>query len=61
MLRITELRLPLGHADDELRLAILARLKLAPAQLLSFSIYKRSYDARKRAAVVLIYTLDCAL
>ena len=61
MLRITELRLPLGHADDELRLAILARLKLAPAQLLSFSIYRRSYDARKRAAVVLIYTLDCAL
>ena len=61
MLRITELRLPLGHADDELRLAILARLKLPPAQLLRFSIFKRSYDARKRAAVVLIYTLDCTL
>jgi uncharacterized FAD-dependent dehydrogenase len=59
MLRITELRLPLNHADDALRPAILARLALESAQLKSFHVFKRSFDARKKSAVVLIYTLDC--
>ncbi|MBC7993256.1 MAG: hypothetical protein H7Z15_08455, partial [Rhizobacter sp.] len=59
MLRITELRLPLNHTDDELRPAILKRLGLPDAQLKSFTVFKRSYDARKKSAVVLIYTLDC--
>jgi uncharacterized protein len=61
MLRITELRLPLAHTDDELRPAILKRLGLADAALKSFTVFKRSYDARKKSAVVLIYTLDCEI
>ncbi len=61
MLRITELRLPLDHAEEALRLAILKRLGLADAELKSFTVFKRSYDARKKSAVVLIYTLDCEL
>jgi uncharacterized FAD-dependent dehydrogenase len=61
MLRITELRLPLDHAEGALRPAILARLGLKDAQLQAFTIFKRSYDARKKSAIVLIYTLDCEL
>ncbi|HSI57968.1 MAG TPA: FAD-dependent oxidoreductase, partial [Ideonella sp.] len=61
MLRITELRLPLDHAEAALRPAIVARLKIADAALGGFSVFKRSYDARKKAAVVLIYTVDCDL
>jgi uncharacterized protein len=61
MLRITELRLPLNHADDALRPAIVARLGIDDAALKSFSIFKRSYDARKKSAVVLTYTIDCDL
>lgn len=61
MLRITELRLPLNHTDDELRPAILKRLGLPDAALKSFTVFKRSYDARKKSAVVLIYTLDCEI
>jgi len=61
MLRITELRLPLDHAEEALRLAILKRLGLADGALKSFTVFKRSYDARKKSAVVLIYTLDCEL
>ena len=61
MLRITELRLPLDHAPDALRAAILARLRLADADLLSIHIFRRSHDARKKSAVVLIYTVDCEL
>jgi uncharacterized FAD-dependent dehydrogenase len=58
MLRITELRLPLGHADEALRPAVVARLGITDAELLNFKVFKRSYDARKKTAVVLIYTID---
>ena len=61
MLRITELRLPLDHAQDALRAAIVARLGVRDADLAGFTVAKRSYDARKKAAVVLIYTVDCEL
>ena len=61
MLRITELRLPLDHGEDALRLAILARLGVAAADLLAFTVFKRSYDARKKSRVVLTYTVDCDL
>ncbi|MDM5179708.1 NAD(P)/FAD-dependent oxidoreductase [Massilia sp. DJPM01] len=61
MLRINELKLPLDHADADLREAILARLGIAGADLLGFSVFKRSYDARKRSAIVLIYAVDAEL
>ncbi|SHM77129.1 NAD(P)/FAD-dependent oxidoreductase [Rhizobacter sp. OV335] len=61
MLRITELRLPLDHAEGALRPAVLQRLGLADAALKAFTVFKRSYDARKKAAIVLIYTIDCEL
>ena len=61
MLRITELRLPLGHPPEALRTALLARLALADANLAGFSLVKRSFDARKKSAVVLIYILDATL
>jgi uncharacterized FAD-dependent dehydrogenase len=61
VLRVTELRLPLDHAADALRPALRARLGLAEPELKGFSVFKRSYDARKKTAVVLIYTIDCEL
>ena len=62
MLRITELRLPLTHSEDALRPAVLKRLGLADdGELKAFSVFKRSYDARKKSAIVLIYTIDCEL
>jgi len=61
MIRITELRLPLGHADGDLRAAVLKRLGLADIDSAEFSVFKRSYDARKKAAIQLIYTVDCSV
>ena len=61
MLRITELRMPLSHAQDALRAAVLQRLRIPEAQLLGFTVFKRSWDARKKSAVVLSYTVDCEL
>ena len=58
MIRITELRLPIDHAPEDLETAILRRLRLAPKDLMSFQIFKRSYDARKNVALAFIYTID---
>jgi uncharacterized FAD-dependent dehydrogenase len=58
MLRLTELKLPLDHPPEALRAAILQRLELADDDLVSFSIFKRSYDARKKHALLLIYAVD---
>lgn len=59
MIRITELRLPLDHAEDALRPAIVARLGVADADLLAFNVFRRAYDARRKTAILLIYTVDC--
>lgn len=59
MLRITELKLPLDHPDEALRDAIVQRLGIRDEQLLSFNLFKRSYDARKKNSELLfIYTID---
>ena len=61
MLRINELRLPLDHPEAALRSAILKRLGIADAELLDVSVFRRGYDARKKTAIVLTYTLDVTL
>ena len=61
MIRITELRLPIDHAPEALEAAILKRLQLTPKDLISFDIFKRSYDARKNVALAFIYTIDASV
>ena len=61
MLRINELRLPLDHPEGALRDAIVARLGIQPAELGEFTVFKRSYDARKPSAITLSYTIDMQL
>ncbi len=58
MLRIAELKLPLDHTEPQLRQAVLKRLGIGEDDLIDFTVFKRSYDARKRSAIVLIYALD---
>ena len=61
MLRLTELRLPLDHPPEALLPAIAARLGVAVADVSSFTVFKRSYDARKAARLSFIYTVDVML
>ena len=59
MLRITELKLPIDHPEEDLRPAIVQRLGIASDDLLDFTLFKRSYDARKKNSELLfIYTID---
>ena len=58
MLRVTEIKLPLDHPIDAIATAILKKLQILPEELLGYSIFKRSYDARKKAEILLVYILD---
>jgi len=58
MLRLTDIKLPLEHDEHALAAALVARLGIHADELTGFTIAKRSYDARKRGAIVLIYSVD---
>jgi len=58
MLRLTEIRLPLDHTEDDLTNAIARKLALAQSEVLCYTIYRRGIDARKKGAILFVYTLD---
>lgn len=58
MLRLTRITLPLEHTPEDLTAAALRKLGIAAGALRSLSVYRRSYDARRRGAIMLIYALD---
>jgi hypothetical protein len=58
VLRLTDIKLPLDHAEAALPAAILAKLKIRSDELIDYTVAKRSHDARKRGAIALIYSLD---
>jgi uncharacterized FAD-dependent dehydrogenase len=62
MLRLNEIKLPLPAEDKDdlnaLRALAAQRLKIAPEEILTLTIYRRGYDARKKADIWLVYTLD---
>ncbi|MFO1379840.1 MAG: NAD(P)/FAD-dependent oxidoreductase [Chitinivorax sp.] len=61
MLRLTEVKLPLDHAEGAIEAAIVKKLGLRAGDLLGYTVFRRSYDARKRSDIHLIYTLDVEL
>jgi uncharacterized protein len=58
MLRLTEVKLPLDRPIGDIKNAILKKLQISAEELIDFSIFKRSYDARKKTEIVFVYILD---
>ncbi len=58
MLRLIDVQLPLDHPEPALKQAILSRLGVDDDALLGFTVFRRSYDARRKSAITLIYTVD---
>ncbi|MAD47546.1 MAG: hypothetical protein CMH98_21350 [Oceanospirillaceae bacterium] len=59
MIRINQLSLPLDHPGSALRAAIVERLNIKDADLGDFTVFKRSYDARKKnSEIKFIYIID---
>ncbi len=47
-----------SHYNDDLKTAILKRLGIDASELQGYTLFRRGYDARKRNAIVLVYTVD---
>lgn len=60
MIRLSELKLPLDHPEHALPALIESTLNISPEEIKCFSIYKRSYDARKQK-LLLVYIADVEL
>ena len=61
MLRLSDLKLPLDHDPEALPVAICARLEISREALIDFAVARRGWDARKKAHILLIYTVDVTL
>lgn len=61
MIRLTDIKLPLDHPEGAVESAVRAKLGLGKDALRAIHVFRRGYDARKRGAIQLIYTLDVEL
>jgi uncharacterized FAD-dependent dehydrogenase len=61
MLRLSNLALPLDHPPEALAPAICNRLGIPERDLISHVVARRAHDARKKAAILMVYTVDVAL
>ncbi|HEU0045239.1 NAD(P)/FAD-dependent oxidoreductase [Sphingomonas sp.] len=61
MLRLTNLTLPLHHAEEALSAAICKRLRVGPRDIVRLSIVRRGADARDKLDIRLVYAVDVTL
>ncbi len=58
MLRISQVKLPVGHTGEQLEKRLEKILGISPEMLLEYHIRKRSVDARKKPELFYVYTID---
>ncbi|SAL76298.1 NAD(P)/FAD-dependent oxidoreductase [Caballeronia telluris] len=61
MLRLSEVKLPLDHAEADLEAAIRSRLQaigVSAGDLVRYTVFRRAHDARKRSDIKLTYIVD---
>ena len=58
MLRLSNLSVPLDYTDSSLRAAILKKCSLSSDQLLSYSVVRRSVDARDKSSLHFVLSVD---
>jgi uncharacterized FAD-dependent dehydrogenase len=61
MLRLTDLKLPLGHPPEAICAAAAARLGLAEGDILECRVARRAHDARRKSAILMVYSVDVTL
>jgi uncharacterized FAD-dependent dehydrogenase len=61
MLRVTDLKLPLGHPPEDLEAAVAERLGLPQAEILLCGFVGRAHAARRKAAILMVYSVDVSV
>ncbi len=61
MLRISDIRLPLDHPPQAVEDAVRTRLGLSAGHPLEVAIARRANDARRKSAIMMVYTVDVAM
>ena len=61
MIRITQLKLPMVHTDEDLRNQIAKGLKIPVEKIAKYQIVKKSIDARKKNEIKYIYSVDVTI
>lgn len=58
MIRLNQVKMPLKHDRDQIKLQIMKLMKVKPEDLEAWYIRKESLDARKNPPLI-VYTIDC--
>ena len=58
MLRVSNLKLDIDEDISSIRNQLIKKLKIKESELIKYSIYKESIDARKRGRISFVYTVD---
>ncbi len=58
MLRLTELKLPLGHGPEALSAAVAVRLGVSLDDILTLAVIRRAHDARRKSQILVVYSVD---
>lgn len=58
MIRLSQVKVPLQHRDDDIRKKCAKLLRIAPADIEAMRIVKKSIDARKKQEISYVYTVD---
>ena len=58
MLRLNSFPVPLDYTEDSLRAALMRKCRISGKELLSFSVFRRSVDARDKSDVHFVLTVD---
>ncbi len=61
MIRISQIKLPVAHTEEDLLEKAAGMLRVPRSAIRSWSVAKRSIDARKKEQILFIYTLDVKL
>ena len=58
MIRINEIKMPLGATEEEVKIATAKALKIKENDIKSFTLARRSIDSRKKDNIILVYSVE---
>ncbi|AOY74873.1 NAD(P)/FAD-dependent oxidoreductase [Clostridium formicaceticum] len=58
MIRVPDIKLSIDEEESSIKTALIRKLKIKEDELISYQIYKRSIDARRKDRVDFVYTVD---